>query len=153
MSNIAFRDSSVVIIETSCTTVRAIHGLADLLKTPTVEILARVGLRRSEDGSSTAQSTKPHSCVNEYIVGRQLDDALICGQDIVVSWPFKEGDIKDFYEAEAIWCVRTLLAWFSRQIHFFSKETCTLYAPWTQKNAERVSCSTDIPPYAFSKHV
>lgn len=36
MSNIAFRDASVVIIETGHTKVRAILGLVDLLKLPSV---------------------------------------------------------------------------------------------------------------------
>ncbi|KAI5121491.1 hypothetical protein M0805_006529 [Coniferiporia weirii] len=106
MSNIAFRDSSVVVIETGRTTVRAILGLADLLKTPAVEIEARVGLRRAqvdEVSAPAVQSNRPHAKVNDYLVGRQLDEALAAGQDIVVSWPFAEGSIKDFYEAEAIW--------------------------------------------------
>ncbi|KAH8116398.1 actin-related protein [Phellopilus nigrolimitatus] len=100
MTNIAFRDSSVVVIETGCTKVRAIIGLADLLKTPTVEIEARVGLRRTDE-TGVSQPAKPH--LNEFLVGRQLDDALAAGQDIAVYWPFADGNIKDFCGAEAIW--------------------------------------------------
>ncbi|KAL5492361.1 hypothetical protein ACEPAI_3808 [Sanghuangporus weigelae] len=102
MSNIAFRDSSVVIIETGCTTIRAIHGLAELLKPPAIEIEARVGFRRVEENSS-AQPSKPQPKVNDYLAGRQLDEALAAGQDISVSWPFDNGDIKDFLAAEALW--------------------------------------------------
>lgn len=102
MSNIAFRDSSVVIIEIGRTSVRAILGLAELLKTPLIEIDARVGLRRSalEEGTST---TRSHAKVNDYLVGQQLDEALSSGQDVVVFWPFKDGGINDYFEAEAIW--------------------------------------------------
>lgn len=53
--------------------------------------------------------TRQHAKVNEYIVGQQLDDALAAGEDIIVSWPFENGDIKDFYEAEALWYVSMLL--------------------------------------------
>lgn len=102
MSNIAFRDSSVVIIETGCTTVRAIHGLSELVKPPAVEVEARVGLRRIEENGN-GQSSKPEPTVNDYLVGRQLDEALAAGQDIIVSWPFDNGDIKDFLGAEAVW--------------------------------------------------
>ena len=41
MSNIAFRDSSVIIIETGRTKVRAIMGLADLLRLPYVVSLLK----------------------------------------------------------------------------------------------------------------
>ena len=44
-----------------------------------------------------------HAKVNEYLVGQQLDDAVAAGEDIIVSWPFKDGDVKDFYEVEALW--------------------------------------------------
>ena len=31
------------------------------------------------------------------------DEALAAGQDVIVSWPFEEGDIKDYVQAEALW--------------------------------------------------
>ena len=43
--------------------------------------------------------------VKDYLVGAQLDEALANGQDIVVSWPFSDGDVSDWAQAEAIWCV------------------------------------------------
>ena len=94
----AFRDSSVVIIETGCTTIRAIIGLAELLKLPSVEIEARVGLKRTGESS-----TQPQVHVNDYLVGHRLNEALEAGEDIAVSWPFSSGDIKDYKAAEAIW--------------------------------------------------
>ncbi|EPQ56390.1 actin-like protein [Gloeophyllum trabeum ATCC 11539] len=119
MSGVAFRDSSIVVIDTSRTSVRAILGLGELLPTPAVEIKARVGLRRSLHDSnglsnghaqpaastSRAASAIPMSSVkvNDYLVGAQLDSALAAGEDIVVSWPFAEGDISDWTQAEAIW--------------------------------------------------
>lgn len=43
--------------------------------------------------------------MNDYLVGAQLDEALSAGQDILVSWPFADGDVRDWVQAEAIWCV------------------------------------------------
>lgn len=43
--------------------------------------------------------------VTDYLVGAQLDEALEAGQDIDVYWPFADGDISDWTQAEAIWCV------------------------------------------------
>lgn len=43
--------------------------------------------------------------VTDYLVGPQLDDALAAEQDIIVSWPFAEGQITDFMQAEALWYV------------------------------------------------
>ncbi|EJD07496.1 actin-related protein [Fomitiporia mediterranea MF3/22] len=109
MSNIAFRDSSVVIIETGCTAIRAIRGLAELIERPTVEVEARVGLRRTNEengfGNGQSSTSKAHSQpkVNDYLVGRQLDEALAAGMDVVVSWPFEDGGIKDYVAAEALW--------------------------------------------------
>ncbi|KAL0953504.1 hypothetical protein HGRIS_004730 [Hohenbuehelia grisea] len=122
----SFRDSSVVVIETGRTIVRAGLGLHDLLKQPTIELQARVGLRRdlftietTHDGSKTNGSlaasssntrvsslpfhTSSTAQIHDYLVGTQLDDALASGQDIIVSWPFADGDIRDWIQAEAIW--------------------------------------------------
>ncbi|EDR05669.1 actin-related protein [Laccaria bicolor S238N-H82] len=116
----SIRDTNVVIIETGRTVVRAGLGLHDLLKTPTVEIQARVGLRQtaSENGISNTNgvseepplastsrvgTSRPTASVTDYLVGTQLDEALANGQDIIVSWPFADGDVSDWTQAEAIW--------------------------------------------------
>ncbi|KAG6817535.1 hypothetical protein H0H87_007503 [Tephrocybe sp. NHM501043] len=126
----SFRDLNVVIIETARTKVRAGLGLHDLLKTPSVEILARVGLRRNASGehlnkaqqpiapgdnaakpkvantsrvSAFPQHYEPNASVNDYLVGTALDEALVAGQDISISWPFADGDVRDWTQAEAIW--------------------------------------------------
>ncbi|KAJ3501639.1 hypothetical protein NLJ89_g9248 [Agrocybe chaxingu] len=121
----SIRDANVVIIETGRTVVRAGLGLHELLRTPTVDIPARVGLRKSAFGdfstngdfngngdpwASTSraasvfpQTAVPSAGVKDYLVGTQLDDALASGQDIIVSWPFAEGDVSDWTQAEAIW--------------------------------------------------
>ncbi|KAF9447508.1 actin-related protein [Macrolepiota fuliginosa MF-IS2] len=120
----SLRDANVIIIETSRTTVRAGIGLYDLLKTPSIEIPARVGLRRGASGdtsalargesvfdaataaSSRAASAMPQplkAAVTDYLVGTQLDEAIAAGQDIIISWPFAKGDIADWAQAEAIW--------------------------------------------------
>jgi actin-related protein 9 len=43
--------------------------------------------------------------VKDYLVGVQLDEALISDPDIAISWPFADGDVRDWTQAEAIWCV------------------------------------------------
>ncbi|KAI0658015.1 actin-like ATPase domain-containing protein [Cubamyces menziesii] len=108
MSSTSFRDSTVVIIETSRTSIRAGIGLHDLLHLPTVDIPARVGLRRnalSQNGEEGPSSSKaPISTkVTDYLVGSQLDEALATDQDITVYWPFANGDVSDFIQAEALW--------------------------------------------------
>ncbi|KAI0741543.1 actin-like ATPase domain-containing protein [Daedaleopsis nitida] len=108
MSSNSFRDSTVVIIECSRTRLRAGQGLHDLLRLPTIELPARVGVRRSlltpigENGSSTSNAA-PSAKVTDYLVGAQLDEALAAGQDLVVSWPFSDGHISDYTQAEALW--------------------------------------------------
>ncbi|GLB41716.1 putative actin family protein [Lyophyllum shimeji] len=126
----SFRDLNVVIIETGRTYVRAGLGLHDLLKTPSVEILARVGLRKNASGehlnksqqpipphangikkaissssrvSSLPQHYEPNASVNDYLVGSALDEALAAGQEVSISWPFADGDVRDWTQAEAIW--------------------------------------------------
>ncbi|KAJ4473687.1 actin-related protein [Lentinula aciculospora] len=119
----ALRDASVVVIETARTVVRAGLGLHELLKTPSVIIQARVGLRKNafnttdvssgygatENGASTTRASSlpliapSNASVNDYLVGTQLDDALAAGQDIAISWPFADGDVRDWTQAEAIW--------------------------------------------------
>ncbi|KAH0582946.1 SWI/SNF and RSC complexes subunit arp9 [Termitomyces sp. J132] len=126
----SFRDSNVVIIETGRTTVRAGLGLHDLIKTPSVETLARVGLRRNASGEHLNKSQQPiapgkdvlrktignssrvstlpqhselNASVNDYLVGSALDEAIAAGQDVSISWPFADGDVRDWTQAEAIW--------------------------------------------------
>ncbi|KAL0566078.1 hypothetical protein V5O48_015937 [Marasmius crinis-equi] len=119
----SFRDATVVIIETSRTAIRAGHGLHELLKIPAVEIQARVGIRKSvlngDAGGQTngrPQSTpstsrtsslpfnsSPNVSVNDYLVGNQLDEALAAGQEIALSWPFADGGVRDWTQAEALW--------------------------------------------------
>lgn len=58
--------------------------------------------------TSRADSTFPRAfaaraAVKDYLVGSQLDDALAKGDDLVLSYPFADGDIKDFTQAEVIW--------------------------------------------------
>ncbi|KAG5650439.1 hypothetical protein H0H81_012278 [Sphagnurus paluster] len=126
----SFRDANVVIIETGRTYIRAGLGLHELLKTPSVEFQARVGLRRNASGehlnsvqqpinpannfekkdqgsssrvSSLPQHHEPNASVNDYLVGSALDDALAAGQDVSISWPFADGDVRDWTQAEVIW--------------------------------------------------
>ncbi|KIL00735.1 hypothetical protein PAXRUDRAFT_7955 [Paxillus rubicundulus Ve08.2h10] len=130
----SFRDSTILTIETGRTVVRAGLGIHELLRTPAVEILARVGLRQTagEPSSCTTENGKQHTKsgegsdywhppasssrasslpfhtnttakANDYLVGSLLDEALEAGQDVLVSWPFADGDIRDWTQAEVIW--------------------------------------------------
>lgn len=95
------------------------------------EIQARVGLRRNPgdsangsfslkpgessdnlrpSASSSRASTlpsqpSPSAKVHDYLVGSQLDEALEAGHDIIVSWPFADGDVRDWTQEEALWYV------------------------------------------------
>jgi actin-related protein 9 len=63
---------------------------------------------------AASAAPQPHNLkVTDYLVGPQLDDALAAGQEITVSWPFVDGQINDFMQAEALWYV---------VFHFFKKK-------------------------------
>ncbi|CAG8718356.1 2322_t:CDS:2, partial [Acaulospora colombiana] len=107
----AFHESRVVLIETGRRVVRAGLGLGELLHVPSVaypqEILARVGLRRSNIlGASTSDGINSKSLsarVSDYLVGSNLDDALENGDSVEIYWPFSDGKIVNWPQAEAIW--------------------------------------------------
>jgi actin-related protein 9 len=40
---------------------------------------------------------------SRYLVGHVLDEALAAGESIRISWPFRNGDIDDWEQAEALW--------------------------------------------------
>jgi hypothetical protein len=68
--------------------------------------------------ASAAPQAQPQMLkVTDYLVGHQLDDALAAGQELVISWPFAEGQILDFMQAEALWYVSFFLP--SRPVPFF----------------------------------
>ncbi|KAG6334195.1 hypothetical protein ID866_4895 [Astraeus odoratus] len=123
-----FRDSSIIIIETGRTAIRAGLGIHELLRTPTVEISARVGLRQTAGEPSNGADTNgkqpsatldgwrpprhasilphysnPTAKVHDYLVGTPLDEALAAEQDVLLSWPFADGDVCDWTQAEALW--------------------------------------------------
>ena len=83
------------------------------------------------------QTAAPKAAVKDYLVGAALDEALASGQDIVVSWPFADGDVSDWTQAEAIWWVcLNLLPHCSLTP---GKETRTLFAAAAPARAERVA--------------
>lgn len=114
------------------------------------EFSARVGLRKNASGehinsaqqpitpgepvkqavasssriSSLPQHFEPNASVNDYLVGAQLEEALASGQDVSVSWPFADGDVRDWTQAEAIWYVKWLRALCSRSHN--AKEICSV---------------------------
>lgn len=116
-----FKESTIVIIDTGRRTITAGRGLHELLPAPTVVVQARVGLRASDasrfrqgdgmavDGQQPSSSTpSPNSPPkglrpSNYLVGQQLDDALAAGEELEVWWPFEDGKIGDWVQAEALW--------------------------------------------------
>jgi actin-related protein 9 len=60
----------------------------------------------SRTGSTFPQAFAARAAVKDYLVGSQLDDALVKGDDLVLSYPFADGDIKDFAQAEVLWYVK-----------------------------------------------
>ncbi|KDQ19182.1 hypothetical protein BOTBODRAFT_52338 [Botryobasidium botryosum FD-172 SS1] len=108
----AFRESSYVIIETGRSVIRARRGITELLPVPSVEIPARVGLRKtgtnsgggnldSMDVDAPEKSRSPSR--SSYLVGHFLDEAEAAGEDLEIFWPFSAGDIHDWLQAEALW--------------------------------------------------
>lgn len=65
---------------------------------------ARVGLRRATM-NGTSSHGNPDARVSDYLVGPVLDDALANGENVEVYWPFSEGKIGNWAQAEAIWFV------------------------------------------------
>ncbi|KAI0666763.1 actin-like ATPase domain-containing protein [Trametes maxima] len=147
MSSTSFRDSTVVIIETSRTAIHAGIGLHDLLHLPTIDIPARVGLRRhtsqnAEDGTFPCPSTSkaPNTAkVTEYLVGSHLDEALAAGQDITVYWPFAEGEVSDFIQAEALWKYVLFHQLGLRRVQMESPVMLSVPAGLSRDSYERIS--------------
>lgn len=71
--------------------------------------------------------------VNDYIVGKQLDEMLAAGEDLEIVWPFKDGFVSDWTAAEALWYASfDCFASVRRTL----QETCPLRRPWDQAYAE-----------------
>lgn len=66
---------------------------------------AEAGLSAANSRAASAVPQSQNLKVTDYLVGPQLDDALAQGQEVVVSWPFADGQITDFMQAEALWYV------------------------------------------------
>ena len=72
--------------------------------------MSRVNSGQPHEGTPTASTSRavtqapaPGARVNDYIVGTALDEALAAGQDIAVYWPFADGTVSDWVQAEALW--------------------------------------------------
>ncbi|THH01067.1 hypothetical protein EW026_g1562 [Hermanssonia centrifuga] len=120
MSNVSFRDSSIVIIDTSRTLIRAGLGLGDLLRTPSVR---------------APLTTK----VTDYLVGSQLEEALAAGQDIEVYWPFANEDISDWIQAEAIWKYALFSQLQLRRVQMESPVLLSIAPGLSRDSYERIS--------------
>ncbi|KAI0077726.1 actin-like ATPase domain-containing protein [Panus rudis PR-1116 ss-1] len=153
----AFRDSTVVMIDTSRTLIRAGHGLHDLLKTPSVELPAHVGLRRAvldaansnttngeteTEPKASSSKTRPIPVkVTDYLVGSQITEAIAAGQDIVTFEPFAEGDIADWTQAEALWKHVLFNQLGLRRIQMESPVLLTIFPNLSRDTYERL-CQT-----------
>ncbi|QRV74185.1 actin [Ceratobasidium sp. AG-Ba] len=111
----SFRESTVVIIDTGRSSIKAGQGIYELLRTPTVDIPARVARRKNapnprKEGENGAEAdpNKPTLRPSSYLVGPQIDEALANGEELDIFWPFegsneKTGGVSDWTQAEALW--------------------------------------------------
>jgi actin-related protein 9 len=69
-----------------------------------------VGLRKLGGGNASTSNGNPSldARVSDYLVGSALEDALGNGDAIELYWPFAEGKIVNWAQAEAIWWVTVL---------------------------------------------
>ncbi|KAG8924267.1 hypothetical protein FRC02_010544 [Tulasnella sp. 418] len=128
-----FKETTIVIIDTGRRQIKAGRGLHELLPAPTVYLDARVGLRkadatrlRSENGgmevdASAASSSKlvPPKGLrpSSYLVGTRLDEAVANGDELEIYWPFEDGLVSDFTQAEALWQVLVTMITADLQTH------------------------------------
>jgi len=99
--------------------------------------------------SSLPQQSETHAAVNDYLVGAQLDEVLVAGQDVVISWPFADGDVRDWTQAEAIWCVGFVSYSAAYKFTISTKETRIVHTATTSTNPKRVTSSTFYGTRAF----
>ena len=64
-----------------------------------------IGESTPQPSTSTSKWPVETAKVTDYLVGSALDEALAAGQDIDVYWPFAEGEVNDWTQAEALWYV------------------------------------------------
>ncbi|EMR10643.1 hypothetical protein PNEG_01343 [Pneumocystis murina B123] len=93
-----FRDENIIVIHVGSYKTRAILGLSESLTPPTVKILTRVGIRKGLNNE-----IREKNCQENYLVGADLDEALISDKDIEIIWPIKQGVVKNWKALEAIW--------------------------------------------------
>lgn len=94
------REARTVIISHGSYTIRAGLGIHEVLRQPTVNLTARVGLRRSQ--LEGGENVKPA----DYLVGAILDEALrtqSTEDPVTVSWPMIGGEIRDWGGMAALW--------------------------------------------------
>lgn len=76
---------------------RAGHGIQELFQRPSVQVRNRVGQRISASDRADGP---------DYIVGDELDELLASGaNDIKVTYPIREGSVRDWSALLAIWYV------------------------------------------------
>ncbi|QSL65318.1 hypothetical protein MERGE_002628 [Pneumocystis wakefieldiae] len=93
-----FRDENIIVIHVGSYRTRAILGLYESLTPPTVKILTRVGIRRGLNNGAGEKNSEEN-----YLVGEDLDQALVSNKDIEIIWPIKQGVVKNWKALEAIW--------------------------------------------------
>jgi actin-related protein 9 len=100
--------------------------------------------------SSLPQQSEAHATVNDYLIGAQLDEALAAGQDIAMSWPFADGDVRDWTQAEALWYVRPVL--FAAQHFMISmKEARVIHSVTASTDPKRVTSPIVCNTWTFQR--
>ncbi|KAN0065292.1 hypothetical protein ACQY0O_001127 [Thecaphora frezii] len=95
------REARTVVIITGSHTITAGYGIHEILRRPTVSLVARVGLPRSSVSSASSSTSPPD--YHQYLVGAALDEAERKGQDLAIFWPMRRGTIRDWQQMIALW--------------------------------------------------
>jgi len=70
----------------------------------------------------------PDAKASDYLVGSQLDEALVAGENIEVYWPLEgDDDIQCWPQVEALWCVTSM---FRQTFLTPPQEIRALQSPW-----------------------
>ncbi|TIA93633.1 hypothetical protein E3P99_00027 [Wallemia hederae] len=106
------RESNIIVIETG-RTILAGKPVGEIFHQPELRFEAKVGVRKSTLESIANGDLDEKMEVDEkqpmrlrpssYLVGQQLQDSLQAGEQLEISYPWRDGRIQDWIGAEAIW--------------------------------------------------
>lgn len=87
--------------------------LGEIFYKPQLQFEAKVGVKTStlegiakgdlDDSMDTDEKQPMRLRPSSYLVGQQLEDTLLTGEEVVISYPWRDGRIQDWIGAEALW--------------------------------------------------